>query len=179
MSISALLSAAEEPSVTHNNNNNTPTTSSAFNARAPVSPSIQRHHVAEMQSQRSPENRSKHAVESRPVASTSYNPTYDADATDSDHEPAYQAALRKHQQAENYRQQHAFRDFKYHGSMNVDATDAQALDEYDTVDDDSDEFVVERMEYMENVRKRQINLEAEENEKRKASLFVFDAELKS
>lgn len=63
--------------------------------------------------------------------------------------------------------------------MNVDATDAQALDEYDTVDDDSDEFVVERMEYMENVRKRQINLEAEENEKRKASLFVFDAELKS
>jgi hypothetical protein len=149
MSISALLSTSEEPAIAHNNN--TP-------SHIRVSPTTQRHQITEMQLQRSPESarpNPKHTNNSRPVA-PSYNHTYDADATDSDHEPTYQAAVKKS----------GFRDFKYHDSMKLEPN----LDESDS-DEDSDEFITERIEYMKNIRKRQINLEEQETQKRKVELI--------
>ena len=77
---------------------------------------------------------------------------YDADATDSDHEPVYQQPIKNP----------GFRDFKYHDLMNLN----QTMDETDT-DEDSDEFIAERKQYMENSRKRQIVLEEIETQKRK------------
>lgn len=81
-----------------------------------------------------------------------YNP-YDADATDSDHEPVYQQPGVK---------KPGFRDFKYHDSMKLD----QNMEGSDS-DEDSDEFITERKRYMENFRKRQIELEEMETQKRK------------
>ena len=87
-------------------------------------------------------------------AVATYSHTYDADATDSDHEPAYQAAVKK---------SGTFRDFKYHNSMNLDQSNFDVTDS----DEDSDEFIAERLEYMKNAKKRQMEIEEMENQKRK------------
>jgi hypothetical protein len=159
MSISALLSTnAEDPPAPTNHP-----------ASLHISPTTQRHHIVEKQSQQSLESTRtmplKQGVNTRPVAST-YTHTYDADATDSDHEPAYQAAVSKKAAAGS-----GFRDFKYHDSMQLD----QNMDVTDS-DDDSDEFQTERIEYLKNSRKRQMELEEQESRRRKVwwSLHRFD-----
>jgi hypothetical protein len=168
MSISALLSTnAEEPNP-HPHHPPPLAPPAATTNRAPsnlhVSPTAQRHHVVEKHLQRSPESTrimpAKQVVNSRPVAAPTYTHTYDADATDSDHEPMYQPPANKKSAAAAAAA--GFRDFKYHDSMQLDHN----MDATDT-DEDSDEFQAERIEYLKNVRKRQLELEEQEVQKRK------------
>jgi hypothetical protein len=149
MSISALLSTADEPA----------TAPSSINAR--VSPASNRHRVAETHPHRNLESARpvvKPQSSSRPIAS-GYQPMYDADATDSEHEPVYVPSANKS----------VFRDFKYHDSMNIDR---QGLDATES-DNDSDEFMSERIEYMKRARKRQMGVEEREAHKRKVCAVFF------
>jgi hypothetical protein len=165
MSISALLSTnAEEPNP-HPHHPPPPPPAATTNhasSNVRISPTAQRHHVVEKHLQRSPESTrtmpAKQVVNSRPVAAPTYTHTYDADATDSDHEPMYQPPGNKKSAAAA----NGFRDFKYHDSMQLDHN----MDATDT-DEDSDEFQAERIEYLKNVRKRQLELEEQEARKRK------------
>lgn len=87
-----------------------------------------------------------------------YTHPYDADATDSDNEPAYQAAIKLSQ---------ASRDSKYLDPMDIDAN----VEATDTAED-SDEFTNQHRIYMIKNRKRQLALNCAEDAKRKVDWLV-------
>lgn len=148
MSISALLTNAEELA---SDNHNT-------NARAPQSSktsSVDRaiHH--------SPEMATKSVVRQAPPTRTAPSASFhsvDIDFTDTEQGPSHGKGSGK--------KNSSFRDFKYHDSMNLADNDP---DKTDTEVDDDDTFAAERAEYMKNARKRQLEIEDQESEKRKVA----------
>lgn len=142
MSISALLSNADEPA---NDNHNT-------NARAPQ-PS--KTNSIDRVIRHSPESTTKLIARQGPAARTTSTSFHSIDNEAVDMEPGTKGSGKKNS---------SFRDFKYHDSMNLVDNDP---DKTDTEVDDDDTFAAERVEYLKNSRKRQLEIEDQESERRK------------
>lgn len=125
---------------------------------------IEKHQPHHHRNQEHPRQQLKqHATANSRATIAQYPHPYDADATDSDNEPAYQAATKKAM---------ASRDFKYHDAMDIDQ-DIEATDSTE----DSDEFTNQRQTYMTKSRKRQLDLNEAETSNREVKLFRCDVNL--
>lgn len=128
--------------------------SSLLTSAEELAPDDSKHRMA--QTRRTPTERLHTSPESlRPSgrqafsrATQAIHKPVDTDETDSEQEPQYVS------------NKAGFRHFKYHSSMIIDTDKSDS-------DMDSDEFVNERMDYMKNMRKRQIEVEEHEALKRK------------
>lgn len=145
MSISALLTSADE---TVNDNHNT-------NARAPQSSKTS---SIDRVIRHSPEMTTKSITRQTPAARAAPSASFhqDIDFTDTEQGVSHGRNSGK--------KNSSFRDFKYHDSMNLADNDP---DKTDTEVDDDDTFAAEKAEYMRNSRKRQLEVEDQEAEKRK------------
>lgn len=145
MSISALLTNADEPT----NDNHNMNTRVPHSSKPNSTDRIVRH---------SPEMTTKsiarQAPATRAAPSASFHP--DVDVTDTEQGTSQDKGSGK--------KNSSFRDFKYHDSMNLADIDP---DKTDTEVDDDDTFAVEKAEYLKNSRKRHIEVEDQEAEKRK------------
>lgn len=142
MSISALLTNADEPA---NDNHNMNTRVSQSSKPSSIDRMV-RH---------SPEMTTKSIVRQAPAARAApFHP--DVDVTDTEQGASQGKGSGK--------KNSSFRDFKYHDSMNLADIDP---DKTDTEVDDDDTFAAEKAEYLRNSRKRHIEVEDQEAEKRK------------
>lgn len=154
MSISALLTNADEPA---NDNHNTNTRAPQSSKTSPIDRTV-RH---------SPEMTTKsiaRALATRAAPSASFH-TADVDVTDTEQGASQGKGSGK--------KSGSFQDFKYHDSMNLADNDP---DKTDTEVDDDDTFAAEKVEYLKNSRKRHIEVEDQEAEKRKVECrcdFLF------
>lgn len=146
MSISALLTNADEPA---NDSHN-------INARAPQS---SKPNLTDRMVRHSPEMATKSIARQTPAARAAPSASFhsaDVDVTDTEQGASQGKGSGK--------KNSSFRDFKYHDSMNLADIDP---DKTDTEVDDDDTFAVEKAEYLKNSRKRHIEVEDQEAEKRK------------
>lgn len=142
MSISALLTNADEPANDSHNANVRALQTSKTNSLDRVV-----RHSPEM---------AKSITRQAPAARVAPSHPIDVDVTDTEQGASFGRSSGK--------KNSSFRDFKYHDSMNLADNDP---DKTDTEVDDDETFAVERAEYIRNSRKRQLEVEDQEAEKRK------------
>lgn len=146
MSISALLTNADEPA---NDNHNTNTRVPQSSKPSPIDRTVR--HSPEMTTK----SIARQAPATRAAPSASFH-TADVDVTDTEQGASQGKGSGK--------KSGSFQDFKYHDSMNLADNDP---DKTDTEVDDDDTFAAEKVEYLKNSRKRHIEVEDQEAEKRK------------
>lgn len=148
MSISALLTNTDEASYDTSPKNNNPRSTQTQKRR-----SLDNEPDHSLSMSRSSLRQAPHPVKSVPTASSFRSA--DTDVTDT--EQGF--SNRGGGSAENG----SFRGFKYHDTVNLVVDDPDKTDS--ELDDDG--FAQERVEYLKRIRKRHLELEGQENERRK------------